>query len=125
MIRLLNSAQSSSKSPSPVSIYPPLKQTRTSQSTSIAACPPSSQYLTRPLNSHKPRSQMEALPPAFASKPPQIYDPATRHPVFFTSALRRPPFPLPDGACAVVNPVAWGYVWEEAARTAREGLVKL
>lgn len=61
-------------------------------------------------------------------QPPPQYDPATRHPVFFTAALRRPPFPLPEGACRGVSPVAWGYVWEEAARAGgakREGVVKL
>jgi hypothetical protein len=39
-----------------------------------------------------------------------LYDPSTRHPVFFTEQLRKPPFPIPQYATQGVNPVAFGYV---------------
>lgn len=40
------------------------------------------------------------------------YDPSTRHPVFFTQSLRKPPFPIRDGSGGGFSPVAFGYVVE-------------
>lgn len=69
---------------------------------------------------------MEAMPPfGHPSHQPIMtipvaptYNAATCHPVFFSQALRKPPFPLPVvvGAAQGVNPVAFGYVAEGARR---------
>ncbi|EOD51945.1 hypothetical protein UCRNP2_1260 [Neofusicoccum parvum UCRNP2] len=99
-----------------------------------------------------PRSQIEAMPPsplALAPAPPpsafapppghgpvlqprlsgtplsQHYDSSVRHPVFFSPALRKPPFPLPDAASGGVNPVAHGYVVESGAHGPRVVRTKL
>ncbi|KAF3043113.1 hypothetical protein E8E11_008740 [Didymella keratinophila] len=66
----------------------------------------------------QPRSQIEAMPPTRA--PPSIpaqnlYDAATRHPVFFTHNLRKPPFPIPQLPSQGWNPVANGYIQERGA----------
>lgn len=55
------------------------------------------------------------MPPTRAapSLPAQsFYDAATRHPVFFTSNLRKPPFPIPQMPSQGWNPVANGYIQE-------------
>ncbi|KAJ4985832.1 hypothetical protein SVAN01_08630 [Stagonosporopsis vannaccii] len=68
-------------------------------------------------NSHKPTSQIEAMPPRRTSPPlatQTFYDAATRHPVFFTSNLRKPPFPIPQMPAHGWSPVASGYVQERA-----------
>ncbi|CBX93996.1 predicted protein [Plenodomus lingam JN3] len=49
--------------------------------------------------------------PATFFTPP--YDSAVRHPVFFTSNLRKPPFPIPQAASQGWNPVANGYIHEQ------------
>lgn len=53
---------------------------------------------------------MEAMPPH-----PPLYNPALRHPVFFTESLRKPPFPLPFSSAHSFSfsPVAAGYVLEQ------------
>jgi hypothetical protein len=74
-----------------------------------------------------PRSQIEAMPPMLLQQPPFVaypaFDPAKCHPVFFTPALRKPPFPLFGPGHSMVNPVAFGYVAENGAR--KEGAAKL
>ncbi|KAH9882129.1 hypothetical protein J1614_001301 [Plenodomus biglobosus] len=69
-------------------------------------------------NIAKPRSQMEAMPPFGPPQTPAtyftpLYDSAVRHPVFFTSNLRKPPFPIPQAANQGWNPVANGYIHEQ------------
>ncbi|KAK8191984.1 hypothetical protein HDK77DRAFT_485600 [Phyllosticta capitalensis] len=44
------------------------------------------------------------------ASPSPAYDCAVRHPVFFTCALRKPPFALPHDE--TMNPVARGYISE-------------
>ncbi|KZF23107.1 hypothetical protein L228DRAFT_281860 [Xylona heveae TC161] len=69
---------------------------------------------------HRPGSQIEAMPPT-------AYDPATRHPVFFTNGLQKPPFPV-STAGSTDRPVALGYVWDTgrlAGQAPREGQTKL
>ena len=95
---------------------------------------------------YRPRTQIEALPPggilqdfnfdqflrpsiprpftsAPVSPPPQQYDPATRHPVFFTQTLQKPPFGV--GAGNSVSPVAMGYVENSVLQKRNGGNVKL
>ncbi|UPX19055.1 uncharacterized protein EKO05_0009331 [Ascochyta rabiei] len=70
-----------------------------------------------PPASQRPQSQIEAMPPARTSSsfPAQsFYDAATRHPVFFTNNLRKPPFPIPQMRSQGWNPVANGYIQERA-----------
>ncbi|KAG9194685.1 hypothetical protein G6011_04720 [Alternaria panax] len=69
-------------------------------------------------NTPRPRSQIEAMPPFGPPKTPAtfftpVYDSAIRHPVFFTQNLKKPPFPIPQGASQASNPVASGYVMEQ------------
>ncbi|EKG20975.1 hypothetical protein MPH_01700 [Macrophomina phaseolina MS6] len=110
----------------------------------------SAQAVYNPPPQSQPRSQIEAMPPYVASShsiaPPQSfappsgpllqprlsstplsqhYDISVRHPVFFSPALRKPPFPLPHAASEGVNPVAHGYVVENGANAAREMKTKL
>jgi hypothetical protein len=54
--------------------------------------------------------------PSPFSPPRDFYDSATRHPVFFTDALRKPPFPIPQMASQGWNPVASGYIMEQRKR---------
>jgi len=59
-------------------------------------------------------------PPYQAPPRSMQYDPATQHPVFFTSRMVK----LPNGvvgAGAGANPVAFGYQFEEARREALPG----
>jgi hypothetical protein len=95
---------------------------------------------------YRPRTQIEALPPggilqdfnfnqsqcpgmprpftsAPVSPPPQQYDSATRHPVFFTRTLQKPPFGV--GAGNSVSPVAMGYVENSVLQKRDGGNVKL
>ncbi|OSS44178.1 hypothetical protein B5807_11242 [Epicoccum nigrum] len=66
----------------------------------------------------KPKSQIEAMPPtrtppmSLSAPAKSAYDAATRHPVFFTSSLRKLPFPMPQVGSAGWSPVASGYVLE-------------
>jgi hypothetical protein len=94
-----------------------------------------------PAISVRPRTQIEALPPyhpltysqksiAVARSPMQVlptrmpaFDPAVRHPVFFTDRLRKPPAGV--GAGHYVSPVAMGYVSNDTSRRALTGDVKL
>lgn len=71
----------------------------------------------QPLNPARPRNQLEAMPPfgpgqAPFMPSPAFYDSATRHPVFFTEQLRKPPFPMPEFASHGFSPVASGYIME-------------
>jgi hypothetical protein len=92
---------------------------------------------------YQPRTQIEALPPGaplsfnfddFYSLGPHRglllppaarpqYDPATRHPVFFTKTLQKPPFGV--GAGHSVSPVAMGYVENSLPNKKDGGNVKL
>ncbi|GAB7346810.1 hypothetical protein MBLNU459_g1908t1 [Dothideomycetes sp. NU459] len=68
-------------------------------------------------SSNRPQSQIEAMPPygpaqAPAQLPPPPFNSATRHPVFFTDGLRKPPFPLPLFPAGGFHPVATGYVFD-------------
>ncbi|KIW01976.1 uncharacterized protein PV09_06811 [Verruconis gallopava] len=73
---------------------------------------------------HKPKSQIEAMPPALTLRTAfQPFDPAKCHPVFFTPALRKPPFPMIGFNNGLVNPVAFGYIAENYVK--REGFAKL
>lgn len=58
---------------------------------------------------------MEAMPPHKAHLLPSqsFYDAATRHPVFFTNSLRKPPFPIPQIPSHGWSPVANGYIQEK------------
>ncbi|KAH7050074.1 hypothetical protein B0J12DRAFT_573707 [Macrophomina phaseolina] len=88
----------------------------------------SAQAVYNPPPQSQPRSQIEAMPPypRLSSTPlSQHYDISVRHPVFFSPALRKPPFPLPHAASEGVNPVAHGYVVENGANAAREMKTKL
>ncbi|KAF1810495.1 hypothetical protein P152DRAFT_401372 [Eremomyces bilateralis CBS 781.70] len=98
------------------------------------------------LGTKQPSSQIEAMPPypsghlvtvphtaSFPNhaglrpslKPPTmpittpVFDSATRHPVFFTHNLRRPPFPMPAGSAA--HPVSWGYIFDKKKPTSGHG----
>ncbi|OCL11677.1 hypothetical protein AOQ84DRAFT_286716 [Glonium stellatum] len=85
------------------------------------------------LAARMPKTQLEAMPP-FGPMPqaPMLqsrvtgfmqhqYDSATRHPVFFTEQLRKPPFPLPEDASRGLNPVAHGYITENRRPDAGTG----
>ncbi|KAF2772896.1 hypothetical protein EJ03DRAFT_173003 [Teratosphaeria nubilosa] len=65
----------------------------------------------------RPTSQIEAMPPFTTpiertNHPLPMYNPALVHPVFFTDAWRKPPFPMP--LSAGISPVAAGYVFGSA-----------
>jgi len=127
----------------------PLNQqtTRTLSATSAPAVPiHTTHYFPQ---SYKPRTQIDALPPgplldfnfndflrpdyaslgsrrgtllASAAQPPQ-YDPAIRHPVFFTNTLQKPPFGVEAGHS--VSPVAMGYIKNSISNKKDGGNVKL
>jgi hypothetical protein len=69
-----------------------------------------------------PRNQMEAMPPSQIpinqSIPHQTFNPATVHPVFFSEAWRKAPFPMPG--TSGFSPVATGYVFGSRGTTARQ-----
>ncbi|KAF1347132.1 hypothetical protein BDV97DRAFT_233657 [Delphinella strobiligena] len=99
-------SQSSNKAPS-------FQQTR-----NISQQAPQNTSETSYSDMTKPRNQIEAMPPVtapFMPNNPQIhkYNSATRHPVFFTPNVRKPPFPLPYFTAAACHPVAAGYVFEQ------------
>ncbi|KAF2788736.1 hypothetical protein K505DRAFT_285595 [Melanomma pulvis-pyrius CBS 109.77] len=77
-------------------------------------------------NPPKPRNQVEAMPPFTPTQAPffpprSFYDSAVRHPVFFTSQLRKPPFPIPEVASRGWSPVASGYIMESKKVEANSG----
>ncbi|KAF2631276.1 hypothetical protein BU25DRAFT_428973 [Macroventuria anomochaeta] len=77
-----------------------------------------------PPNSQRPWSQIEAMPPARTAPSfptHSFYDAATRHPVFFTNNLRKPPFPIPQMPSQGWNPVANGYIQEREKATGGSG----
>ncbi|KAF2703220.1 hypothetical protein K504DRAFT_451736 [Pleomassaria siparia CBS 279.74] len=89
------------------------------QQRSVYAPPhsPSSSPAPHVLNPSRPRNQVEAMPPFGPthhpfSPPKGFYDSAVRHPVFFTSQLKKPPFPIPEIASRGWSPVASGYIME-------------
>lgn len=75
---------------------------------------------TRPVSNDtsKPMSQIEAMPPN-TSDPPQAvsYNPATRHPVFFSASFHKPPFSLPLVPSSGFHPSATGYVFNSNKST--------
>ncbi|CAI6273243.1 unnamed protein product [Periconia digitata] len=90
------------------------RATSTSSHTSQQPHPQQSHHQPHPYN------QVSAMPPNPApmnSHNIQLYNAATRHPVFFTPTLFKPPFPLPHVAAGQTmwgrsSPVASGYVLE-------------
>ncbi|KAH7089063.1 hypothetical protein FB567DRAFT_323888 [Paraphoma chrysanthemicola] len=73
----------------------------------------------------RPRSQVEAMPPNGALPASPFFDAATRHPVFFTQNLRKPPFPIPQIASQGWSPVASGYIMEQQRALRSEPKTKL
>ncbi|KAF2855836.1 hypothetical protein T440DRAFT_164755 [Plenodomus tracheiphilus IPT5] len=76
------------------------------------------QHVQPSVNTPRPRSQIEAMPPFGPPQTPAtfftpLYDSAVRHPVFFTQNLKKPPFPIPQAASQGYNPVADGYIHEQ------------
>ncbi|KAF2009909.1 hypothetical protein BU24DRAFT_66926 [Aaosphaeria arxii CBS 175.79] len=78
----------------------------------------------------RPRNQIEAMPPYAhhhtshqqqRQAQAQAYDPAKRHPVFFTERLRKPPFRVPDVVGSGYSPVASGYIVERVLGVKGEG----
>jgi hypothetical protein len=69
-----------------------------------------------------PRNQMEAMPPSQIpinqSIPHQPFNPATVHPVFFSEAWRKAPFPMPG--TSGFSPVATGYVFGSRGTSTRQ-----
>ena len=69
-----------------------------------------------------PRNQMEAMPPSQIpinqTVPHQAFNPATVHPVFFSEAWRKAPFPMPG--TGGFSPVATGYVFGSRGTTTRQ-----
>ena len=64
--------------------------------------------------------QNRRLAPDHMTRPP--YDPAQRHPIFFTDRLHRLPFPAPvDARAREVHPVTHGYVWNSRPTTEAGG----
>ncbi|GAB7335678.1 hypothetical protein MBLNU13_g07989t1 [Cladosporium sp. NU13] len=91
---------------------------------------PINQQQTRPLHTSQPRSQMEAMPPhrspeldSSSSHAATPFNPAVVHPVFFSQAWRKAPYPLPG--TTGFSPVATGYVFGGAAATRKEPSTKL
>ncbi len=84
--------------------------------TQIEALPPTALHPFNcddfvPRHSARPFMPVSSSPSAPAPAPapqPHQYDPAIRHPVFFTTTLQRPPFGV--GAGRAMSPVALGYV---------------
>ncbi|KAH8728744.1 hypothetical protein GQ44DRAFT_646557 [Phaeosphaeriaceae sp. PMI808] len=95
------------------------QQRREAHEASLRPQPTSAQAIAPSTNTARPQSQIEAMPPFrttqnFATyQPPTFYDSATRHPVFFTQNLRKPPFPIPQIASQGWSPVASGYIMEQ------------
>jgi hypothetical protein len=65
------------------------------------------------------------MPPYGAPSAPSFFDAATRHPVFFTQNLRKPPFPIPQIASQGWSPVASGYIMEQQRAMQTEPKTKL
>jgi hypothetical protein len=60
-----------------------------------------------------------SLPPttAIAAAPPTLLNNAShRHPVFFTTKLRRPAFALGSPSSPLLSPVAYGYHYRDGPR---------
>jgi hypothetical protein len=79
-----------------------------------------------PYTQQQASQQQQPQPPPLPlpqQQPSHAYDPAVRHPVFFTNTLFRLPFPVPDAA-AQPNPVAHGYI-SDTRRTDAKGSSKL
>jgi hypothetical protein len=123
--------------------------TRTLSTPSAPAIPYTPMHHSCTFATSRPRTQIEALPPGTlhsfnfddflhpdysslgpqrgllptpTAQPPQ-YDPATRHPVFFTNTLQKPPFGVRAGSS--VSPVAMGYVENSISKGRDGGNVKL
>ncbi|KEQ85346.1 hypothetical protein M438DRAFT_316815 [Aureobasidium pullulans EXF-150] len=66
----------------------------------------------------KPQSQIEAMPPQMSpASQPQSYNPATCHPVFFSTSYHKPPFSLPLVPSSGFHPSATGYVFNSNKST--------
>ncbi|KAK4181813.1 hypothetical protein QBC36DRAFT_172 [Triangularia setosa] len=62
------------------------------------------------------QQQQQQKPQKIRMPPPMpAFNPSHCHPVFFTDKLRRPPMTLGSGP--QLNPVAHGYVYQDATRT--------
>lgn len=73
---------------------------------------------------------MEAMPPhqtprhhAALTPNPQPFNPAMVHPVFFSEAWRKAPFPVPG--TGAFSPVATGYFFGGCVSSRKEPLTKL
>lgn len=91
---------------------------------------PMHQQQTRSLTANQPRNQMEAMPPnqspGLHTSPQSTatpFNPAIVHPVFFSQAWRKAPYPLPG--TTGFSPVATGYVFGAPTATRKEPLTKL
>lgn len=91
---------------------------------------PMHQQQTRSLNTNQPRNQMEAMPPhqgpeshPLSHPSGNTFNPATVHPVFFSQAWRKAPYPLPG--TTGFSPVATGYVFGSHVATRKESPTKL
>ncbi len=108
---------------------PPLRPTNTHQP------PPAVVPRTQTRSTHPAPAPAPAAPPSSAAqRPPQpkpleptpcrcalAFSSATRHPVFFTCGLRKPPFAVPCGGVQRGSPVASGYIWEGRRAAGTEG----
>lgn len=69
------------------------------------------------LGSMQPPSSIIGTTTAAAlAPPPVLHDASHRHPVFFTTNLRRPAFALASQASPRLNPVAHGYLYRDGPR---------
>ncbi|KAK0735817.1 hypothetical protein B0T21DRAFT_192583 [Apiosordaria backusii] len=66
-----------------------------------------------PHSGHLQQPNTRQMIPGPPPQPP-VFNPSHCHPVFFTDKLRRPPFTLGSGP--QLNPVAHGYVYQDATR---------
>jgi hypothetical protein len=109
----------------------PIHKTNLKQLTGPNSQSPMHQQQTRSMNANnQPRNQMEAMPP---HQSPELHsspnpagtalNPAVVHPVFFSQAWRKAPYPLPD--TTGFSPVATGYVFGGAAASRKEPSTKL
>ncbi|KAG8629813.1 hypothetical protein KVT40_001432 [Elsinoe batatas] len=113
-----SSGQSTRRDQAPKVTYLPPRPPPSQRQQGISVSGPSTACTFEVNHKLEPSDKGPTMPWNGQAQPPpptmRQYNPALHHPVFFTSQLRRPPFPIPPFRPELVNPAATGYISNSA-----------